>query len=311
MKTYLIFLLFLSVFLSADLPYWAGRKPVPLLPGCKFYKLERTQLDPTFSVSFTYTTCENTIKTLSLEPDGEGTLLPEAYVCSPTTPEMFQFPPPGGPIGNIGKVTQVGDSCGVINIGPVDCGASGISAAFLVDNTASMVGAINSMKASLLTYSNAIVSKSNNHYQLAVATVNDPEYITGVLNFAYQNKNSFETAVNSLSIGAAGGDAPEPWEKAIVRTATNNPPLLGSMESGSMAKMIFLVTDAPAKYRDWYANAIDVCKANGVKIMAVQAGGYAPTTKDLKEIAEKTGGVYVYGSAGAAIITAINEMCLN
>lgn len=96
-----------------SLPYWGQDANNQLLSPCNAYELTRTELEPLFSVTFTYTNCYGQLIEEGLYPPERMRI----YVCSTTVPTVQKSPPIGG---SGGTVTLVG-AC-ENNEPLVDCG---------------------------------------------------------------------------------------------------------------------------------------------------------------------------------------------
>lgn len=86
----LLIIVFMSMLIQGDLPYWADKSGRTPTATCNQYRLYRINTDPTISTSFTYKDCYGITRTAYLDP---STNTYQTYICSSTTPTLSQFPP--------------------------------------------------------------------------------------------------------------------------------------------------------------------------------------------------------------------------
>lgn len=84
----LIFVVFMTLFIQGDLPYWSqksGREPTAV---CNQYRLYRYNTDISISTAFSYRDCFGIERTVYIGPDYGY----QTYICSSTTPVLEQIP---------------------------------------------------------------------------------------------------------------------------------------------------------------------------------------------------------------------------
>jgi hypothetical protein len=182
--------------------------------------------------------------------------------------------------------------------------------AFIVDDTGSMSGAINNVKAELSNILDSIETSSGNDYRLALVTFKDN--VTVQENFSANNRVSITPKIMALAAGG-GDNEPEASDEAL-NTVINalsasgrpqnmdfNPPF-----RATSLKIIILVTDArPGGFDDQFSTGVDDVNAHsrateaaakGIKISAI----FVPTFGEpvaleniMKDYADTTSGVYI------------------
>jgi len=190
----------------------------------------------------------------------------------------------------ISSCKKGGEVC-VYDNEPTGCNA-GMDVAFLIDYTASMGGAIDSIKNEVNNIINAIVAESGGDYRLALGIfdeyqkVMEPSYIaspaftalpasqkkvitsgattnqqlTMMETFAPANAPSFSTQLSFLNNNpnmpmGYGIGGPEPGDLLLHEMLNNN--FAGSWRSGNITKLAIIITDAPASGDDDNADVTD------------------------------------------------------
>ncbi|MDQ3403225.1 MAG: VWA domain-containing protein [Actinomycetota bacterium] len=202
-----------------------------------------------------------------------------------------------------------------------------LDVALLIDDTGSMGGAINNIKAGINTIVNDVVALSGGDYKLGLITFKDNVSVHSDL-AAGTGPAVTNYVTNTLAVGG-GVNEPEASDEAV-NTAVNNllagPPrpqtgnFAGAWRSEA-TKVVVLITDARPGGFDDVHTAADVTNAHtratealsdGIKISAVHVGNSAAVTPILQDYATTTGGVYTHtpdGSAAAAGIQQILADC--
>ena len=202
---------------------------------------------------------------------------------------------------------------------------------FVVDDTGSMGGALNSIKSDLTSILNNIETASKNDYRLALVTFKND--VTIRENFSDNNRASI--AAKILALTADGGGAiPEASDEAL-NTVVNALSANGRNQNIDFTpnfrprtfKLIILITDAvPGGFDDKYTPGIDdkhahdvavQAAANGIKISAIYVPTFASDTALIKPImqdyANTTAGFYIEtaqdGSGTAAAIKSVIAGC--
>lgn len=207
---------------------------------------------------------------------------------------------------------------------PSRCGPLDVT--FVLDDTGSMGGTINNLKAGINSIVNDVVTASAGDYQLGLVTFKDN--ITVVNNLAPGNAGPVTNYItNTLAAGGGSGE-PEASDEAV-NTVVNNLPAAGrpqignfsGMWRGNATKFVVLVTDArPGGFDDTFT-AVDTANAAtranqalgaGIKISAV----YVPTSPTysgtismiMQNYANTTGGIYTQAQPdGTGTATAIQN----
>ncbi|ONI81789.1 VWA domain-containing protein [Saccharothrix sp. ALI-22-I] len=201
-----------------------------------------------------------------------------------------------------------------------------LDVAFVLDDTGSMGGTINNLKAGVNSIVNDVVTASGGDYQLALVTFKDN--ITIHNNLAPGNAGPVTNYITNTLAASGGSNEPEASDEAL-NTVINNLPAAGRPQNvnfngvwrSNATKFVVLVTDArPGGFDDVHA-AVDVANASarannavtaGIKISAV----YVPTsptysatiTPIMQNYATTTGGSYVQAASdGTGTATAIRQ----
>lgn len=209
------------------------------------------------------------------------------------------------------------------------CGAMDV--AFVIDDTSSLQGSLDNIKAELNTILNDIQKASNNDYRLALVTFKDD--VTVRVNFADQNRDQITAQI--LALTASGGTRiPEASDEAL-NTVINTLPASGRLQNGDFTtafrdkafKVIILLTDAPpAGFDDFYTPGVDdknalafaeQAKNKNIKISAIYLPTFPEDTAVIKPImqayATTTAGFYLEtnrdGTGTAAAIKTIVAGC--
>ena len=165
------------------------------------------------------------------------------------------------------------------------CPVNVVDVAFVIDDTGSMGGAIDNVKAELEPILDDIARLSSG-YRLALVTFKDD--ITIRLNFSPNNRNAFEQALQPVT-ASGGNNEPEASDEAL-NTVINALPAQGRPQNidfqppfTNFQRIIVLVTDAhPGSFDDQFILGVhDVrahqraleARAQGIRIAAV----YVPT----------------------------------
>ncbi len=203
--------------------------------------------------------------------------------------------------------------------------------AILIDNTGSMFGAIDNVKAELDAILDCIDVVSGGDYRLALMTFADD--LTILDNFSAVNKAA--VGANILAITAGGGaGGPEASDEAV-NTAVNalaaggrpqNIDFTPDWRGAGVTKILILVTDAPpGGFDDTYTVGVDDVNAHtralealakGIKISAIfvpTGGDYSGQAAIMQDYATTSGGVYFEtaddGSGTATAIIDIISTC--
>ncbi|MFN8490821.1 MAG: LamG-like jellyroll fold domain-containing protein [Caldilineaceae bacterium] len=201
---------------------------------------------------------------------------------------------------------------------------------FVIDETGSMIGAINSIKTDMASIITTINTVSGGNYQLGLVTFKDN--VTVRNNLAAGNAAGVTTNINALTANG-GVNTPEASDEAL-NTVINN--LTGGgtrpQQTGNFSgvwrtnahKLIILVTDAlPAGFDDTYTTGIDDVNAHlravqgsnkNIAIAAVTVPGSPTPVAIMQDYANTTGGVYALtaangSGAGAIIQKVIQDYC--
>lgn len=218
---------------------------------------------------------------------------------------------------------------------PEDKFCGPMDVAFLIDDTGSMGGAIDNVKAELASILDCIVLVSGGDYRLALVTIKDN--ITIHDNFAPGNAGIVGPHILGLFAGGGAGAA-EASDEALrtvvdtrTKAAADAVPPPGNHQNvdftpayrPGVLKIAILVTDAPpAGFNDIYTLGVDDVNAHAValdalgkdiKISAIfvpTGGDYAGQAAIMKDYADVTGGIYTQTNAdgsgtGDAIIKII------
>lgn len=209
------------------------------------------------------------------------------------------------------------------------CGAMDV--AFVIDDTSSLQGSLDNIKAELNAILNDIQKASNNDYRLSLVTFKDD--VTVRVNFADQNRDAITAQI--LALTASGGSRiPEASDEAM-NTVINTLAASGRPQNGDFTtafrdkafKVIILLTDAPpAGFDDVYTPGVDdknahafaeQAKNKNIKISAIYLPTFPEDTAVIKPImqdyATTTAGFYLEtnqnGTGTAAAIKTIIAGC--
>lgn len=236
------------------------------------------------------------------------------------TPDMTNYPDPSK-FKTTTKLHKSAVTC------PVDRYCGPMDVAFIIDNTGSMFGAINNVKAELNSILDCIETTSGNDYRLSLVTLGDignpgpgdNQRVMILNNFAANNKAA--VSVNMMALVAGGGNGtPECTDEALGTVVTPRTkaqadaqgPVAGNHQNvdyspdwrAAARKLVILVTDAPPSgFNDAYTAGVDDVNAHnwavaafgrGITISAVYVPtGVSPTTVTImQDYATTTNGVY-------------------
>lgn len=196
---------------------------------------------------------------------------------------------------------------------PPKCGP--IDIVFVIDDTGSMGGAINNVKAGINSIINDVTAYSAGDYQMGLLTFKD----TVTVRNALAPGNAAAVAANVLSLSASGGSNTPEASDVAVGAAVGFP----NWRAGAL-KIIVLVTDAPpGGSDDTYTPGVDDANANQRALDAAArqiriASVYVPTNNDpttraiMQNYANKTNGVYKETAPdGSGTADAIRSMLLS
>lgn len=164
--------------------------------------------------------------------------------------------------------------------------------AFVVDTTGSMGDEINYLKSEVQGIADGVKAKFGNvsiHYGLIVYRDAGDDYVTRSFDFTSEI-NVFKDALNEQSADG-GGDMPEAMDKAMGLV-----PQL-KWRSGNVARMTFLIADAPPHQEDTAATfkAMDALRPLGIKLYPVAASGVDEQAEYVMRVgAEATLGRYLF-----------------
>lgn len=155
------------------------------------------------------------------------------------------------------------------------CGAMDV--AFVVDDTGSLGGALNSIKSELTQILDDVDKASRGDYRLALVTFKDD--VTVRETFAAQNRTSIAAKIQELS-AFAGGQLPEASDEAL-NTVINALPKAGRQQNidfsttfrPSAYKVIILITDAvPGGFDNEFIPGVTDVRAHNFALQAVAKG---------------------------------------
>jgi hypothetical protein len=169
---------------------------------------------------------------------------------------------------------------------------------FVIDDTSSLGGSINNIKAELNNILNDIEKASGQDYRLALVTFKDNVTVREILTAS--NRSTIEAKI--LALTASGGqNIPEASDEAI-NTVINGLAATGRQQVGNFSspfranafKMVILITDAvPGGFDDTFVNGVDdvnmrnygvQAKAKDIKISTIYVPTYAADTAQIKPI---------------------------
>ncbi len=209
------------------------------------------------------------------------------------------------------------------------CGAMDV--AFVIDDTSSLQGSLDNIKAELNTILDDIQKASGNDYRLSLVTFKDD--VTVRVNFADQNRAVITSQILAL-VASGGTRIPEASDEAL-NTVINTLPASGRPQNGDFTtafrdkafKVIILLTDAPpGGFDDIYTPGVDdknahtfaeQAKNKNIKISAIYLPTFPEDTAVIKPImqdyATTTAGFYLEtnqnGTGTAAAIKTIVAGC--
>ena len=143
--------------------------------------------------------------------------------------------------------------------GPPDCNPP-LDVVFVIDDTSSMGGAIDSVKAELVAILDAIEQTSDFNYQTALVTFKDGVQVD--LKFGFNNRIAMTGAITALS-ATGGARVPEASDEALNTVINSLPPRpAGSDGFGgwrpAAIKVILLIKDAlPGGFDDTFTSGVD------------------------------------------------------
>jgi hypothetical protein len=199
--------------------------------------------------------------------------------------------------------------------------------AFVIDDTSSLQGSLDNIKAELTTILNDIERASGGDYRLSLVTFKDD--VTVRVNFDDQNRAALEAQLSAL-MAEGGNRIPEASDEAL-NTVINALSASGRSQNGSFSpafrdkafKIIILLTDAPpGGFDDRYtvgednvnAHALaEQAKSKNIKISAIYVPTFSDDTALIKPIMEDyaatTTGFYLETSQnGTGTATAIRSI---
>jgi hypothetical protein len=169
---------------------------------------------------------------------------------------------------------------------------NGLDLAFVLDATGSMADEIDYLKSEVQGIADSVKAKFGNtsiRYSLIVYRDNGDAYVTRKFDFT-SDLGVFKNNLNAQSADG-GGDEPEAMDQALALV----PGL--AWRGGNVARMAFLVADAPPHAEDMVATfkQIDKLRPLGVKLYPVAASGTAPDAEYVMRVgAEATLGRYLF-----------------
>ena len=161
------------------------------------------------------------------------------------------------------------------NAEPATCRVP-LDIAFAIDDTGSMGGAINNVKQEINAVIELIENISRREYRLALLTFKDN--VTLRVGFAYENKEPFISALQTLSANGGAGE-PEASDEALNEALLAMPPRFSDP-----LQIIVLITDArPGGVDDQYTEGVDDVRAHNLALAAlgreIKIGAiYVPTS---------------------------------
>ncbi len=214
---------------------------------------------------------------------------------------------------------------------PAQAQCGPMDVAFVIDDTSSLQGALDNIKAELNAILNDIQRASNNDYRLALVTFKDD--VTVRVNFSDQNRDAITAQILDL-VASGGTRIPEASDEAL-NTVINALSSSGRPQTGNFTpefrdkafKVIILLTDAPpGGFDDIYTPGVDdknahafaeQAKSKNIKISAIYLPTFSFDTTIIKPImqdyATTTAGFYLEtsptGIGTAAAIKTIIAGC--
>ncbi len=207
-----------------------------------------------------------------------------------------------------------------------------LDVALIIDDTSSMQGAIDNVKAELLSILDNIVTASGNDYRIALLTFKDD--VTIRENFVPNNRSSIEGKIRAL-VARGGAGAAEASDEAL-NTVINALPAAGRRQNDNFnpafrsaaTKVAILVTDAPpGGFDDTFTPGVDDVNARqraqeaavkGIKISAIfvpTGGDYDGQRAIMRDYAAISRGAFIEtppdGVGTGAAIMGIIEECGN
>jgi uncharacterized protein YegL len=202
---------------------------------------------------------------------------------------------------------------------------------FVLDDSSSMQGSLDNIKADLNAILNDIQRASGNDYRLSLVTFRDD--VTVRVSLADQNRDAIATQLNAL-MAEGGMRIPEASDEAL-NTVINSLAASGRPQTGDFSpafrdrafKIVILLTDAPpGGFDDRYEAGVDdknahalaeLAKSKNIKISAIYVPTFAEDTALVKPImqdyATTTTGFYLEtiqnGTGTAAAIRSIIAGC--
>jgi uncharacterized protein YegL len=202
---------------------------------------------------------------------------------------------------------------------------------FVLDDSSSMQGSLDNIKADLNAILNDIQRASGNDYRLSLVTFRDD--VTVRVSLADQNRDVIATQLNAL-MAEGGMRIPEASDEAL-NTVINSLAASGRPQTGDFSpafrdrafKIVILLTDAPpGGFDDRYEAGVDdknahtlaeLAKSKNIKISAIYVPTFAEDTALVKPImqdyATTTTGFYLEtiqnGTGTAAAIRSIIAGC--
>ena len=239
------------------------------------------------------------------------------------------------------------------NTKPPAC-TKGMDVVFAIDYTGSMGGAINNIKSSIGNIVNTIVTKSGGDYRLALTIFDEAskggvpayasqvpytslpaanklvlstgpstnQYLTVMESFGYANNATFSTQLANLNGAMAMGNGvgfAEPGDLLIDKVVNSS--FAGAWRP-NIAKLVIIITDAPASGDDDNNTAIDdaflttlATNANTSGIQYILITTQATNNYETKLIANNNGGLKLmsanFANIAPDIVTMINNLCEN
>lgn len=179
-----------------------------------------------------------------------------------------------------------------------------LEVAFVLDTTGSMGGLLEGAKQKIWSIASRMASgKPTPRIRVGLVAYRDrtDEYVTKVfdlsedLDAVYQNLRGFQAG--------GGGDTPEHVGKGLAEAVEN----LSWTTQGRVARMIFLVGDAPSQhYNDGYDAATWAKKAieKGIVVNTIRCGADATTEREFLALAHAADGTYAsIGQTGGMVAT--------
>ncbi len=205
------------------------------------------------------------------------------------------------------------------------CGAMDV--AFVVDDTGSLGGALNSIKSELAQILDDIDRSSRGDYRLALVTFKDDVNVRET--FAAQNRTSIAAKIQELA-AQGGGQLPEASDEAL-NTVINALPRTGRPQNIDFSttfrpgayKVIILITDAvPGGFNNEFITGVTDVRAHnfalqavakGIKVSAIYVPTFPGDTPQIKPVmqdyATTTSGFYLETAQdGTGTATAIRTI---